>query len=49
MNGEEQNNGVKPGAGKPEMPEELRRLPKPSQLFMLLSLFVRPSLALLIV
>ena len=49
MSGEEQSNGVKPGAGKHEVPEELRRLPKPSQLFMLLSLFVRPSLALLIV
>ena len=36
-----------PQPGKPEMQDELRLPPKPSQLFLLLSLFVRPSLALL--
>ena len=47
MNGQEEDKGMAPQPRGPETHDELRLLPKPSQFFLLLSLFVRPSLALL--
>ncbi|MBQ7652175.1 MAG: hypothetical protein IJS15_14530 [Victivallales bacterium] len=48
MNGPEYDRGLPSQSGKPDNQDELRLPPKPSQFFLLLSLFVRPSLALLI-
>ena len=47
MNGPQDDRRMAPQPGMPETPPELRLPPKPSQFFLLFSLFVRPSLALL--